>query len=427
MSNSIHQHHEERAKSPLNLGTPVPPPRTVRITAEGSEQHERSVESSGRASSRLASANTSQVEDGDLPDDPATIARPQSVIGQGSVSRYGSSAFGRSRYGEETGIQSSLRVKRAGKVAGSFLSGPARRGRRRQSEEDQSPQENAENQEYGSQEHQEIQKPLQEQQFGQDFERSTFHNSQARDYSSGSPLGTQDNERPTSGGSPTPNIESRVLSSLSGKLSIRRSSPQQVQPVFKVPPRPELLASHDQENEPPPTFKRNRFSPSPLYQKAVSVPVRTQTEAPNIVRATMSPDRPALAPRSQNTPRRPAPPPPPKMSVLETATASAGAATSSHANKKRNIVKIKNKVFTRMDLLGRGGSSRVYRVMAENYKVFALKKVNLEEAEESAVRGYKGEIDLLRKLEGVDRVVRLYDYEINEEKGTLSVVGLCKL
>lgn len=76
-----------------------------------------------------------------------------------------------------------------------------------------------------------------------------------------------------------------------------------------------------------------------------------------------------------------------------------------------------------MDLLGRGGSSRVFRVMAENYKVFALKKVNLEEAEESAVRGYKGEIDLLKKLEGVERVVRLYDYEINEEKGTLSVVS----
>jgi serine/threonine-protein kinase TTK/MPS1 len=40
-----------------------------------------------------------------------------------------------------------------------------------------------------------------------------------------------------------------------------------------------------------------------------------------------------------------------------------------------------------------------------------------------AVRGFKGEIDLLKKLEGVERVIRLYDFELNEEKGTLSVVS----
>ena len=61
--------------------------------------------------------------------------------------------------------------------------------------------------------------------------------------------------------------------------------------------------------------------------------------------------------------------------------------------------------------------------MAENSKFFALKRVSLEDVEESAIRGFKGEIDLLRKLEGVDRVIRLYDYELNESKGTLSVVS----
>lgn len=86
------------------------------------------------------------------------------------------------------------------------------------------------------------------------------------------------------------------------------------------------------------------------------------------------------------------------------------------------MMAVNGKHFTRMDCIGRGGSSRVYRVMAENYKIFALKKVNLEDQDEMAVRGYKGEIDLLRKLENVDRVVRLFDYEINEEKHTLQVL-----
>jgi serine/threonine-protein kinase TTK/MPS1 len=44
-------------------------------------------------------------------------------------------------------------------------------------------------------------------------------------------------------------------------------------------------------------------------------------------------------------------------------------------------------------------------VMSENFKVWALKKVSLADADEQAVRGFKGEIELLRRLAKVDRVV----------------------
>jgi serine/threonine-protein kinase TTK/MPS1 len=112
------------------------------------------------------------------------------------------------------------------------------------------------------------------------------------------------------------------------------------------------------------------------------------------------------------------------MSILDAATSTAGAAAaSSNAGGKRNRLKVNGKQFTRLDCIGRGGSSRVYRVMAENSKFFALKRVSLDDADETAVRGFKGEIDLLKKLEGVERVIRLYDYELNEDKGTLSVVS----
>lgn len=75
-----------------------------------------------------------------------------------------------------------------------------------------------------------------------------------------------------------------------------------------------------------------------------------------------------------------------------------------------------------MDCIGRGGSSRVYQVMAENYKVFALKRVMLQDVDEVAKRGFRGEIELLRKLRDEERVVRLFDWEVNEEKQTLSVL-----
>lgn len=135
----------------------------------------------------------------------------------------------------------------------------------------------------------------------------------------------------------------------------------------------------------------------------------------------------ALQPIDANahTPRRPAPPPPPpKMSVLETATAVAGAATTKpKERRKRSVLSVNGKHYTQMDRIGRGGSSAVYRVMAENFKQLALKRVKLEDQDEAAVRGYKGEIDLLRKLSNVERVVQLYDWEVDEQRQILSVVS----
>lgn len=75
-----------------------------------------------------------------------------------------------------------------------------------------------------------------------------------------------------------------------------------------------------------------------------------------------------------------------------------------------------------MKRIGKGGSSDVYQVMAENQKMFALKRVKLEGADEHAIAGYKGEIELLKKLENVERVVRLIDYQIDEERQCLYVV-----
>lgn len=103
------------------------------------------------------------------------------------------------------------------------------------------------------------------------------------------------------------------------------------------------------------------------------------------------------------------------MSILD-------AATAGSRNKKSVHYALNGKMYRRLDCIGRGGSSRVFRIMAENYKIFALKRVNLEEADMAAIAGYKGEIDLLKKLEHVDRVIRLYDYEVNEDKGVLNVM-----
>ncbi|KAL8734028.1 MAG: hypothetical protein Q9166_001789 [cf. Caloplaca sp. 2 TL-2023] len=331
---------------------------------------------------------------------------------------------------EETGIHTSIRVKRLGGVGGRYLSGPARRGiKQRQSEEDHSPahQDMVSPDEQGKPELLEMKEdvrtpyPLIEIEVNAGSKSSEGRKSQVRFQSqpkviTESPI--RDDYRLQRPLEPLSQVKQTYTSTSHSK----NTSDKRKQPVFKVPALPPLPSRFDQENEPPPTFKRNKPSGGVLLDRPQKMSILHDEKMLIDTPATASPPRQALAARSQNTPHRPAPPPPPKMTMLETATATAGAASASQSRKKRNYMSVNSKMFTRMDCIGRGGSSKVYRVMAENFKVFALKRVTLEDQDQAAIVGFKGEIDLLQKLENVDRVVRLFDYEINEEKQTLSVL-----
>ena len=359
------------------------------------------------------------------------IGRALMADPQESALRYGSITTGRPKPSDDSNGHGSLRVKRVGKVSGSFLSGPARRGRRRQSEEDPSPvQDNEHPSVNGMDEqggHENPQETAAVDKVGSDNgevnkefveDPASRHNIHHLRLDLGSHA--RDDQDVGVSTSTSSNAKKAVLQPSS---SINKSSSALVHPVFKVPPPPPSLPSmNDQENDPPPTFRRNKPFGSILQPKIETLGALADGKGIRQISASNSPERRALAPRSQNTPQRPAPPPP-RMSVLETATASAGAATTSQSRKKRNHVTVNGKLFTRLDCIGRGGSSRVYRVMAENYKVFALKKVALADVDEVTIRGYKGEIDLLRKLDHADRAIKLFDWEVNEEKQTLSVVS----
>ena len=331
--------------------------------------------------------------------------------------------------GEETGVQGSLRVKRVGKVTGRYLSGPARRGmKRRQSEEDQSPVQgdvlSSGEPPHGSAKREEEPPEKQPDAVGNpeheprpQLVRDHVDSRSQSSIIAGSPV--PNDERLPKPLEPPGQINAKPAIASVPRLD--RSSDRKIPPAFKVPPLPALPSRFDQENEPPPTFKRNKPNGLTLAERPQKQSMKVGEKMLINTPATISPPRPALAARSKNTPLRPAPPPP-KMTVLETATATAGAASASQSKKKRNYISVNGKLFTRMDCIGRGGSSKVYRVMAENFKVFALKRVTLEDQDEAAIRGYKGEIDLLQKLENVDRVIRLFDWEVNEERHTLSVL-----
>lgn len=337
----------------------------------------------------------------------------------------GASTFYTSK-NEEPAIQGSVRIKRLGKMSGSFLSGPARRGMiRRPSDESQAPYSSAENRLYEDEANEWASKPTKQspsylQQVSsinveEKHNRKIYFDDIKASHQRSPSLLAAPKDIPVRR-QDTKKDQERSVDPLRPTLasSLNKLSP----PAFKPTKVPALSPRLDQENIPPPTFKRDKH-----IHEIISLQDRPRlTDIVNKIQHPMSPARKPLTTKPNNTPLRPAPPPPPKMSILETATAPAVSAAANAKRRPRNIISVNGKHFTRMECVGRGGSGKVFRVMADNFKLFAVKSVSLEDLDELTIRGFKGEIELLRKLQNVDRVVRLYDYEINEEKKVLRVL-----
>lgn len=419
--------------SDAEVNTPAQPVRRVQIALGSSAQRQRSAGgSSGPASrpaSRLSGSASAFRSDHEAQEEPRTESRPHSAMNQNSVSRFGGSIKAR----EDQNVHGSMRVKRLGKLPGSFLSGPARRGRRRESEEDRLGRDNGDDELLSGQD--------QDNHFAHEQDREapaeSFHEPVSyRDFAaSGSPVSSKER------------ISSRRQSLADLRAASLRQSEKdafETAPEDPIQGRPKIPSAHDQENEVPvpTTFERRKMSMSVLDKEPVKEMLLRSPSLVELgsrpVQRPASPDRHILSTISQNvqkTPhvvvpvvQRPAPPPPPKMSVLDAATATAGAAATSQGSKKKSIIlKVNGRSYQRVDCIGRGGSAKVYRVTAENGKMFALKRVNIENADESTVKGYKGEINLLQKLSSVERVIQLYDFEMNSEKHVLSLVSLCPL
>ncbi|KAI0075060.1 Pkinase-domain-containing protein [Panus rudis PR-1116 ss-1] len=80
-------------------------------------------------------------------------------------------------------------------------------------------------------------------------------------------------------------------------------------------------------------------------------------------------------------------------------------------------------------MIGKGGSSRVYRVIDHTNEIFAIKRVSLDKTDPETMNGYMNEISLLKRLEGNARIIRLIDSEVKSgsggSKGHLMLVMEC--
>ncbi|KAG8627942.1 hypothetical protein KVT40_003815 [Elsinoe batatas] len=444
--------------------TPGPASRSVRIGRPRAGSNS-SVDQGSRSRSRpaRAGAQSTEPEDDDV-DVRHTFNRSGSAAsGSDAATRHTQAVLARSRgaSGDTAHPPGSMRVKRAPVGTGSFLRGaPVRRGfRRRDSDDHPSPNEEFESLAQVGANESAMDEPKADLLSSNKMASSGEHPAQ-RPRSRASSRASVDREpvqsryiakppsRKTSSESlskkPSTEALSRRVDSaqstnpaacrITQKASIENlranaasavnqpvRRPSVSQPYKAPPPRPHEAFS-DQENMPPPTFKRNKDSDFKILgQPKANILSAKVMVAETPVPAPKNSPRRALGALSANTPQRPAPPPPPKMTVLDTATKTAGASASKSKKRRAHIV-LNGKLFTQLGRLGRGGSSDVYCVMAENHKLFALKRVKLADCDENTVNGYKGEIDLLQKLSDIDRVIRLYDYEVDDTRGILSVL-----
>ncbi|TRM61014.1 kinase-like domain-containing protein [Schizophyllum amplum] len=82
-------------------------------------------------------------------------------------------------------------------------------------------------------------------------------------------------------------------------------------------------------------------------------------------------------------------------------------------------------------MIGKGGSSRVYRCLDHNNEIFAIKRVTLDKTDAETLQNYKNEIGLLKRLAGNARIIRLIDSEVkggpNGKQGHLFLIDLARL
>jgi len=88
---------------------------------------------------------------------------------------------------------------------------------------------------------------------------------------------------------------------------------------------------------------------------------------------------------------------------------------------KSKIVRINGQPYKVLSMIGKGGSSRVYKVLSNDFSIYALKKVNLKNLDEPTITSYSNEIDLLCsfKTEEAPHIIRLVDHEVNKEQNVL--------
>ena len=83
----------------------------------------------------------------------------------------------------------------------------------------------------------------------------------------------------------------------------------------------------------------------------------------------------------------------------------------------RNFMTLNNTQYLRLDVLGRGGSSKVFRVLSDTGHIYALKRVRVPPKDGKALESFANEITLLARLKGHPCIIQLVDSSVDRATG----------
>ena len=96
----------------------------------------------------------------------------------------------------------------------------------------------------------------------------------------------------------------------------------------------------------------------------------------------------------------------------------------------KKYIQINGIKYLRLELIGKGGNSKVYKIISEKNKIFALKKAKIKHFEIEYLHNCINEISILKVLKNKHRIIQIQNADISLEKGMLFLVfeyGDCDL
>jgi serine/threonine protein kinase len=91
---------------------------------------------------------------------------------------------------------------------------------------------------------------------------------------------------------------------------------------------------------------------------------------------------------------------------------------------KKHMVQVNGKIYLKLATLGRGGSCKVFKVLAPNapHQILALKRIKLPKTDRKTLANFINEIELMRRLRGRGNIIQLVDSEIDKSRKVVYMV-----